>query len=171
MSLSKSKVQDAKKEDRTDFTEMKISARIANGIASSDDLDAKSPFIRLGGAGKVDIPASSMDFLAKATVVNTSGGQDAKDLAQLNGLTVPVKVYGPFDAIKYDIQYAAVAGSLVTDKVKDTVKDALKEKLGLKKPETVPASTPAPAPGQPAQSPQQSAQDKAKEKLRGLLGR
>ena len=171
LSLSKSKVQDAKKEDKTDFSEMKISARIANGIASSDDLDAKSPFIRLGGAGRVDIPASSMDYLARATVVNTSGGQDAKDLAQLKGLTVPVKVYGPFDAIKYDIQYAAVAGSLVTDKVTDTVKDSVKEKLGLKKSETAPASTPTPAPGQPAQTPQQSAQDKAKEKLRGLLGR
>jgi AsmA protein len=166
LSLNKSKLQEAKKEDKTDFTEMKISAKIANGIATSDDLDAKSPFVRLGGAGKVDIPAGSMDYLAKATVVNTSGGQDAKDLAQLKGLTIPVKINGPFDALKYDVQYGAIAGSIATDKAKDAVKDALKDRLGIAKPGDKAA---APAAGQAA--PEPSAQDRAKEKLKGLLGR
>ncbi len=172
LSLNKSKVQEARKEDKTDFTEMKISAQIRNGIATSTDLDAKSPFVRLGGAGTVDIPAGAMNYLAKATVVNTSGGQDSKDLAALKGLTIPVKINGPFEALKYDVQYGAVAGSLATEKVKDAVKDKLGERLGLGKPQ----DKAAPAPGQatapaPQQSPQQSPQDKAKEKLRGLLGR
>ena len=172
LSLNKSKVQEARKEDKTDFTEMKISAQIRNGIATSTDLDAKSPFVRLGGAGTVDIPAGAMDYLAKATVVNTAGGQDSKDLAALKGLTIPVKINGPFEALKYDVQYGAVAGSLATEKVKDAVKDKLGERLGLGKPQ----DKAAPAPGQatapaPQQSPQQSPQDMAKEKLRGLLGR
>lgn len=168
LSLNKSKVQEARKEDKTDFTEMKISAQIKNGIATSTDLDAKSPFVRLGGAGTVDIPAGAMDYLAKATVVNTSGGQDAKDLAALKGLTIPVKINGPFEALKYDVQYGAVAGSLATEKVKDAVKDKLGERLGLGKPQEKAAT----APGQPtAPAQQQSSQDKAREKLRGLLGR
>jgi AsmA protein len=150
---------------------MKISAQIKNGIATSNDLDAKSPFVRLGGAGTVDIPAGTMDYLAKATVVNTSGGQDAKDLAQLKGLTIPVKINGPFDALKYDVQYGAIAGSLVTDKAKESVKDAVKDKLGGKLGLGKPAEQ-APAQGsQPQPQQQPSAQDKAKEKLRGLLGR
>jgi AsmA protein len=171
LSLNKSKLQEAKKEDKTDFTEMKISAQIRNGIATSSDLDAKSPFVRLGGEGTIDIPAASMNYLAKATVVNTSGGQEAKDLAQLKGLTIPVKINGPFDALKYDVQYGAVAGSMVTEKVKDSVKDKLGEKLGLTKPQDKAAGAPAQPGAAPAQQPAQSAQDKAKEKLRGLLGR
>lgn len=163
LALNKSKIQEARKDDKTDFTEMKISAQIKNGIATSNDLDAKSPFVRLGGEGTVDIPAASMNYLARATVVNTSGGQDAKDLAQLKGLTIPVRINGPFDALKYDVQYGAVAGSLVTDKAKDAVKDKLGEKLGIAKPG---AGASGEAPAQ-----QQSTQDKAKEKLRGLLGR
>lgn len=170
LSLNKSKMQEAKKDDKTDFTEMKISAQIKNGIATSSDLDAKSPFVRLGGAGSVDIPAGSMDYLAKATVVNTSGGQEAKDLAQLKGLTIPVKINGPFEALKYDVQYGAIAGSLVTEKAKESVKDAVKEKLGGKLGLGKPAEQPAQG-GAPQQPQQQSAQDKAKEKLRGLLGR
>ena len=166
VSLDKTKVQEAKKEDKTDFTEMKISALIRNGIAESSDLDAKSPFIRLGGAGKVDIGASTMDYLAKATVVNTSGGQQGKEMAQLNGLTVPVKLSGPLDAPKYEIQYAAIAQSLITNEVKGKFEDKLKEQLGIKKPDA--NAAPAQA-GQPQQK--QSAQDKVKDKLKGILGR
>jgi AsmA protein len=167
VSLDKSKVQEAKKEDKTDFTEMKISAQIRNGVAESTDLDAKSPFLRLGGAGKVDIGASTMDYLAKATIVNTSGGQQGKEMAQLNGLTVPVKVYGPLEAVKYDIQYGAVAASLISNEAKGKVEDKLKEKLGIKKPE---AAAPAQG-GQPQQQQSQKPADKVKDKLKGLLGR
>jgi AsmA protein len=182
-SLSKSRMQEARKDDKTDFTEMKISAQIKNGVATSNDLDAKSPFLRLGGAGTVDIGAGTMDYLARATVVNTAGGQDAKDLAQLKGLTVPVKINGPFEGLKYDIQYGAIAGSLVTEKAKDAVQDKLKDslgaRLGLQKPDAAKSAAQAPAPGAPAPSGQpqapaqqpKSAEDRAKEKLKGLFGR
>ena len=169
VSLNKNKVQEAKKEDKTDFTEMKMSAVIKNGVATSNDLDAKSPFVRLGGEGSVNIGENSMDYLAKATVVGTPAGQDSKDLAQLKGVTVPVKVYGPLDGIKYDIQYGAIAAAAVTEKAKGAVEDKLKGLLGGKK--DAPAQPAAPASGGQAQQQQPSAQDKAKEKLKGLFGR
>ncbi|HEY4371246.1 MAG TPA: AsmA family protein [Burkholderiales bacterium] len=158
VSMDSSKAQDAKKEDKTDFTELKMSAQIKNGVAESNDLDAKSPFLRLGGAGKVDIGASTMDYVAKATVVNTSGGQQGKELAQLNGLTVPVKLYGPLDAVKYSIDYAAVAKNLATTQLKGAVEDKLKEQLGIKPPA-------APQGGQAQKKPQGNLQDR----LKGLL--
>ena len=170
LSLSKDKVQEANKQDKTDFTEMKFSAIIKNGVATSTDLDAKSPFVRLGGAGTVDIGQSTMDYVAKATVVGTPAGQDAKDFAQLKGVAVPVKVYGPLDAVKYDIQYGAIAGSLVTEKAKGAVEDKFRGALGIKAPGQ-PAQPAAPAAGGQQQATQPSAEDKAKEKLRGLFGR
>ena len=183
VSMNKNKVQDAKKEDKTDFSEMKMSAVIKNGVATSNDLDVKSPFVRVGGDGTVNIGENSMDYLAKATVVGTAAGQDAKEMAQLKGVTVPVKIYGPLDAVKYDVQYGAIAAAAVTDKAKGAVEDKLKGLLGMKKADApaapaapgtpaqpgAPAST-APAAGQQPAKPQ-SAEDKAKEKLRGLFGR
>ena len=175
VTMNKNKVQDAKKEDKTDFSEMKMSAVIKNGVATSNDLDVKSPFVRVGGDGTVNIGENSMDYLAKATVVGTAAGQDAKEMAQLKGVTVPVKIYGSLDAVKYDVQYGAIAAAAVTDKAKGAVEDKLKGILGMKKADApaapgapVPAST-APAGQQPAKP--QSAEDKAKEKLRGLFGR
>lgn len=171
VSLDKNKVQDAKKEDKTDFSEMKISAQIRNGVAESSDLDAKSPFLRLGGAGKVDIGASTMDYLAKATVVNTSGGQGAKDLAQLNGLTVPVKLYGPLDAVKYNIDYAGVAQSLATAAAKSKAEDLIKDKLGLGGKSGAQPNAQAGGQQSGSQSTKQSAEQLAKDKLKGLFGK
>jgi AsmA protein len=66
--------------------------------------------------------------------VATSTGQGGKELDQLAGLTVPVKLDGPLDAMKYEVDYRAVAGDLaktkVGEKIRDQVKDRLKGLIG-----------------------------------------
>ena len=126
---AKSQEQGASKAEKTDFTELSASFVIRNGVAHNDDLSAKSPFLRLGGAGDIDIGADKMDYVAKATVVKTAGGQGAKDLAALGGLTIPVRVSGPFDALKYRIDFAAVATEAVKQQVQKKVEESVKEKV------------------------------------------
>lgn len=120
-------VQQAKATDKTDFSEMSASFRIADGVAHNDDLVMKSPFLRLGGAGDIDIGHGAMNYLAKASVVGTSGGQGAKDLEHLQGVTVPVRVTGPFDKLAYKIEFAAIAEGALKAKV-DEKKQELKQK-------------------------------------------
>jgi peptidoglycan/xylan/chitin deacetylase (PgdA/CDA1 family) len=78
--------------DKTDFTEMTASFSISKGVAHNEDLSAKSPFIRIGGAGDLDIGEGRMNYLAKAAIVNTAAGQGGKDAGSLAGLTVPVRI-------------------------------------------------------------------------------
>jgi len=125
-------VQQAKATDKTDFSELTASFRIANGIAHNDDLSAKSPFLRLGGSGDIDIGDGRLDYLAKASVVATSGGQGAKDLEHLKGLTVPVRATGPFDNLSYKLEIASLAQEAVKAKVeekKQEIQQQAKEKL------------------------------------------
>lgn len=125
-------VRQAKATDKTDFSELTASFRIANGMAHNDDLLAKSPFLRLSGAGDIDIGNSRVDYLAKASVVATSGGQGAKDLEQLKGVTVPVRVTGPFDRLSYKLEIASLAQEAVKAKVeekKQELKERAKEEL------------------------------------------
>jgi AsmA protein len=125
-------VQQARLTDKTDFTEMTASFRIANGVARNDDLSAKSPFLRLAGSGDIDVGNGRLDYLAKASVVGTSGGQGAKELAQLQGLTIPVRATGPFDKLSYKIEYAAIAEGALKAKVdekKEELKQRAKEEL------------------------------------------
>jgi AsmA protein len=112
-------VQAAKATDKTDFTELTGTFRIANGVARNDDLAAKSPFIRLAGAGDIDIGNSRLDYLAKATVVNTSGGQGGKDLEYLKGVTVPVRLTGPFDNVSYRLELDSLVQEAAKAKIEE----------------------------------------------------
>ncbi len=130
----KDAVQQAKQAEKTDFSELSASFRIAGGVAHNDDLSMKSPFIRLGGAGDIDIGEERMDYLAKASVVNTTGGQGGRELEHLKGLTVPVRVSGPFDKLAYKIEFGGLVAEAAKAKVEEKVKSKVGDKLegGLK---------------------------------------
>jgi len=152
--------------EKTDFSELNATFKIQNGVAHNDDLDVKSPLFRVGGAGDIDIGNSKIDYTTKATVVASTQGQGGADLAQLSGVTVPVRLVGPFDALSYKVDYAAAATNLAKSKVGEKVKGALEERLGIKKPSGDPQS------GQG--STQQQQPDRRQEtvdKLKGLFGR
>jgi AsmA protein len=116
---------------RTDFSALSASFVVKDGVARNDDLDVRAPLVRVGGAGAIDIGQSKLDYLAKATVVATSKGQGGADLEHLSGLTIPVKLTGPFDAPKYEIDYGALAGDAAKAKLKQKVEKA-EEKIEKK---------------------------------------
>jgi AsmA protein len=149
--------QSASTQQQTDFSELSASFVIKNGIAHNDDLSLKSPFLRLSGSGDINIGADSIDYLAKAAVVASATGQGGKDLAQLKGLTVPVRLFGPYAALKYRVDFGAMVGEVAKNKAKDAVTKAIGEKLGIgvAKPD-----------GQKA-----DVKDQARKALKGLFGR
>jgi AsmA protein len=134
--------QQAKAGDKTDFSELTASLKIANGVAHNEDLAIKSPFLRLAGSGDIDIGGGRMDYVARASVVASSAGQGGQGLDQLKGLTIPVRVTGPFDSLSYKIEL----GSLVSE--------AAKAKIGEK-----------------TQEVKAKAEDKLKDRLKGLFGK
>lgn len=123
--------QKAKEGEKTDFSELTASLKIANGVAHNEDLAAKSPFLRLAGAGDIDIGQGQMNYLAKATVVGSSEGQGGKAADQLAGLTVPVRVSGPFEGLSYKIEFASMVADVAKARVeekKQEIKAQVEEK-------------------------------------------
>jgi len=114
---------------QTDFSEMQAQLVFASGIGTVRSLSIKAPLLRVseGEPARIDIPGERFDLVALVTVVNTSTGQDGKDLADLRNVTVPVHVAGPFASPSYTIQWSKVAA----DVLKNTVKNKLKEELGI----------------------------------------
>ncbi len=151
----------AQASERTDFSELSISARIADGVAYSDDLDIKSPFLRIGGEGRFDIGRGRIDYEARATVIASSAGQGGAELEALRGVSIPVALSGPFDAIDWKIQWSSVAAAAVRQKLKDELSERLSEKLGTRLGLPAAAGDQAPAPVTP--------QDLLRDRLRGLL--
>lgn len=114
-------------DERTDFSELEASFTITKGILRNDDLAAKSPLLRIGGAGTADLVQQSVDYLVKASVVSTLQGQDGAEFETLKGLTIPVRLTGPFTAIAWKID----AKSLVSQQARQALeekKDALRSR-------------------------------------------
>lgn len=144
--------------EKTDFSELNVSARIDKGVAHSDDLDLKSPFLRIGGAGRFDIGRGTVDYTARASVVAAPSGQDGRELAALRGVTVPVRLSGPFEAIDWNIQWSGVAAAAVENKLKDKLAEKLGARLGG-----------APAAAGAAASAPATPRDQLKDRLKGLF--
>jgi len=115
-------VQKAVANDKTDFSELSASFKIVDGVAHNKDLSAKSPFLRLSGSGDIDIGAGRLNYLAKATVVATAGGQGAKDLEHLRGITVPVRLTGPFEDPSWKIEMSGLAREALKARVEEKSK-------------------------------------------------
>lgn len=96
---------------KTDFSEMSASFAIKSGVARNDDLKAASPFVRLGGAGNLDIGNNTIDYLAKATLAATTKGQGGRDVRDLTGVTIPVKLTGALDRPDWNVDYTALLGA------------------------------------------------------------
>lgn len=139
---AKDESQSSRSGEKTDFSELAASFRIAAGVAHNDDLAMKSPFLRLAGSGDIDIGNSQLNYLAKASLVASTAGQGGKGAGDLAGITVPVRLSGPFASPSWKIEF----GSLVSDAAKAKVE-------------------------QKGQEVKQKAQEQVKDKLKGLFGK
>jgi AsmA protein len=142
---------------RTDFTELTATFKIRDGVAHNNDLLLKSPLLRLGGAGEIDIGNERLNYVLKATVAGTSKGQGGREAAALKGVTVPVKLTGAFDAPQWSIDFAGMATGLATQTLKGEVDRALGRAIGGEQPGAGKKES-----GKPSS---------VEERLRGIFGR
>lgn len=106
LSLKRNRETTASATEKTDFSDLTASFAIDNGKAHNEDLSLKSPFLRLDGKGDIDIAAGGLDYLANVSLVATSKGQEGKDIGDVAGFTIPVRVSGPLTALKYELQFS-----------------------------------------------------------------
>lgn len=107
------------KNEKTEFSEFKANFKVSNGVAHNDDLTVKSTVLRVTGNGDIDIGHGNLNYNAKAIFAKTEQGKTA---------TLPVSVSGPFDALKFKVDYAALLTDVAKQKI-DEKKEELKAKV------------------------------------------
>ena len=106
----------------TDFTGFTGNPVAKEGIIRMDDLALKAPAFRLQGSGVLaDLHTGTIDYLARATVVNTAKGAGGKELAELEGLELPLKVSGSLDNPEIKLDWEDIVSGLLLDKVFDVL--------------------------------------------------
>lgn len=157
-SLRGEQTRAADRAQKTDFTELTASFRIANGVARNHDLALKSPLLRVGGEGEINLGEDTLGDLVKASLVATTQGQGGRERDELRGVTVPVRVSGPLAALCYRLGFSALAA--------DTAKRAVAEQLQRRLIGGAAAPAAEAAKKEPAPQPGGGVRDR----LRGLLG-
>jgi len=97
---------------QTEFSQLEGSFQLRNGVAHNDDFDGRSEFLRVGGAGTIDLVQGRLDYSLRARVVNTASGRAGPEMVLLNGVTVPVEIHGPFGNIEWAVGWGAVTAAV-----------------------------------------------------------
>ncbi len=148
---------------QTPIKALEIAGPIAGGVLRSDRLLAEIPFLRVNGAGVLDLAGETVDYSLRAQVFETPVFPDGGNLDDLTGLTIPFTVKGPMDGPKVSVDLKNLAKDVAIQKGKQR----LLEKLGLGAPDG--AGSGQPGTVQPGQQPQPAPVENSRDALkRGL---
>lgn len=120
--FNKGRIIDLEETAATDFTEFTGNPVAKDGIIRMDDLALKAPAFRLQGTGVLaDLHTNTIDYQARATVVYTAKGAGGKELTELEGLELPLKVSGSLDNPKIRLDWEDILSGLLLNKVLDVL--------------------------------------------------
>ncbi len=150
---------------RTQFSSMKASGKVTDGVMRNDDLFAELPFMQVSGKGTVDFVEATVDYTATGRffekpefVTNVS----KEELDDFTKAVIPFRITGPLadPDIRPDVE------EMLKDRAEQEAKKALADKLFGDDKEP-------PAEGEEPQEEkdiEDQLKDEAKKRLRDLLG-
>ncbi|OJH82659.1 outer membrane assembly protein AsmA [Serratia marcescens] len=105
------------------YTEVKnvsAQASLNQGTIKLSGLTADSPLLALTGAGSIDMPGKQCDMALNVRV--TGGWQGRGELIeQLQKTPIPLRVYGPWRQLNYQLQVDQVLRKTLQDRAKDAL--------------------------------------------------
>ncbi|WP_405233065.1 AsmA family protein [Lentisalinibacter salinarum] len=165
-------------EPRTPFSTIRGTGKVADGVLTNDDLFAELPFLRVTGAGTVDLAAATLDYGVRARVLERPdfiAGASEEELDEYTEAVIPIRITGSLadPSVRPDVEdmlRQEVKGRI--EEEKERLQKKLLERLGIE-----PEEEAAPADGenltpqdeQPAEE-EESVEDQLKKKLKDLLG-
>ena len=114
----------------TKFSKLTASATIKDGMLENRDLKAVSPILYLTGDGKVDLVAKFVDYTLTADIYSALKDINPAQAEKIKGMTLPIYIQGPFEAIDQPIMKKIDLSSLLRSSVKSKLLEKEVQKLG-----------------------------------------
>lgn len=114
---SEAHIHETRLSESTDFSELKAVFNIKNGSPHGNSFDMRSPLFRIAGEGDLALDSGRIDYQLAATVSSTLKRRSAGELAELRGVTVPVRVSGPWATPAIALDFAAATGDSVAKRI------------------------------------------------------
>ena len=164
---------------RTEFSTVKATGTVTDGVFSNNDLLAEMPFLQLTGNGVVNLVKGEIDYSLQARVLERPEflrGATEAELAEFTEALIPVKVRGPLadPSVRPDIE--AMFRKEVEDSLKqkgDELRQRLLDRLAPKPDtqESAPSGSAEPAPEGATDAPaeEKTPEDQLKDRLKKLF--
>lgn len=121
---------------KTDFTALTATIDLNDGIADTSNLHMQSPLLRIQGKGRANYIVQTTDFLVNTSLVGTLEGQGGKDIDELNNVTIPLRIKGPWASPSFSIELAEILKQKEAQRLKEKARQeaerGLKNLLGDK---------------------------------------
>jgi AsmA protein len=114
---------------KTNFSTVRMTGVVTDGIMRSDDLFAELPFMQLTGGGLVDIPAGTVDYSLSARILERPEflhDASPEELDEYTEAVIPLKIEGPLTSPSVSPDLEKLLRKRVEDELKDKLKDKLK---------------------------------------------
>jgi AsmA protein len=150
---------------RTQFSSMKASGKVTDGVMRNDDFFAELPFMQVTGKGTVDFVQATVDYTATGRFLEKpefATGATRKELDDFTKAVIPFRITGPLA----DPDIRPDVGEMLKDRAEEEAKKAIREKL-FGKDEEPPAEGDEP---QEEKDLEDQLKDEAKKRLKDLLG-
>ncbi len=151
---------------RTQFSSMKASGKVTDGVMQNDDFFAQLPFMQVTGKGSVNFVEATVDYTATGRFLEKPEFMTEVSEEELDDFTravIPFRITGPLadPDIEPDIE------EMVKDRAEEEAKKAIVDKLFGDDDEE-----PPPEGGEPQEEKdiEDQLKDEAKKRLRDLLG-
>ncbi|AHG21842.1 membrane assembly protein AsmA [Chania multitudinisentens RB-25] len=104
----------------TEVKQMSAKGSLSNGTINLSKLTADSPLLNLTGSGTVNMQDKQCDMTLNVLV--TGGWQGSNNLiTQLRKTPIPLRVYGPWQQLNYQLQVDQVLRKMLQDRAKDAL--------------------------------------------------
>lgn len=115
---------------KTEFSAVRASGVVSNGVMRNDDFYAELPYMRLSGKGDVDLAAASVDYSLTARILERPEfltEATPEELEEFTEAVIPLKITGPLASPKVAPDVEALLQQRVEEEVKDLLEDKLKD--------------------------------------------
>jgi len=116
---------------RTEFTTVRASGTVTDGIFENNDFLAELPFMQITGSGSVDLPAAQINYSVQVRVIERPefvSSVSAEELADFTMASIPLKITGPLSAPNIQPDIEALLRQQVDQAIEDK-KEEIKNRL------------------------------------------
>ena len=99
--------------EKTQFFELIANFNFNDGKVSGSGFEMKSPLIRTAGEGEINLDSGNFQYRLNATVSSAINPRTSGELVDFKGVTVPIRVSGPYLSPNIEFDFAAASGGNV----------------------------------------------------------